>query len=82
MFSRNRKYLDKNSFINHDIRGYNFFIRGLKDAPKMPLNHYEIYTQFKDVNDFNPSVKLLSKKFKNFTFKMQETINYGRKLMY
>ena len=74
------KYLDKNSFINHGIRAYNFFTNGLKGVAKKPINHYEVYTQLSELDDYSKLVKLLNNKFKNFNFKIQQNIQYWKEV--
>ena len=73
------KHLNDNNFIHHGGYAYNFFINGSK-FPKIPIYNHEVYTQFYKINDFNPLIKTLSKKFKDYTFKVQENIHYWKEI--
>ncbi len=73
------KYLNENKFIHHGAYAYNFFITGSK-LPKIPVYNHEVYTQYYETKDFNPMINDLSKKFKDYTFKIQENIHFWKEV--
>ena len=72
-------YLNNKKLIHHGAYAYNFFIKGSK-FKKLPLYNHEVYTQFDYLSDFNPMIKELNTKFKDYTFKIQENIIYWKEV--
>jgi hypothetical protein len=73
------KYLNDNKYIYHGGYAYNFFIKGSKFS-EIPIYNHEVYTQFDHISDFNPLINTLSRKFKDYKFKIQESIIYWKEV--
>ena len=73
------KYLNNKNLIHYGAYAYNFFIVGSK-FKKVPIYNHEVYTNFDYLSDFNSMIKVLTEKFKDYKFKIQENINYWKEV--
>ena len=73
------KYLNDNNYIHHGGYAYNFFIKGSKFT-KLPIFNHEVYTQLDYISDYDSLLTTIGKKFKDYKFKIQESIIYWKEV--
>lgn len=83
-----KSFINKHKLIHYGVTAYNFYIKNKKNYKQQKIQDFEVYSDnllgalesdSKD-SDVEILVAELSKKFKNYTFKIQQKILYWKEI--